>query len=148
MFQETLRLKNPLVILLCLYGKNVPIPFLGITSVKFFCLRRTSERRINSFYLFLLFHIYLQAHAVDKNNIGLIALEMMPYCICGGSLPGLWSACCCTTHSSPWSAVALAGFHPRPTVLHRLLEVRVMQPVKKAQTVCSFCLLLLGKVVL
>lgn len=58
--------------MLYLYGKNVLTPFLRITSIKSFCLRT------HEFYLFLLFRIYLQAHAVDKCNTGLIALGLVP----------------------------------------------------------------------
>lgn len=89
-----------------------------MTSVKSFCPRRTSERRTHSFYLFLLFHIYLQARAVDKYNTGLIALEICLACVWWLSA---WLVKCTLlqhgpslTHSSPWSAVAVAGCHPRP----------------------------------
>lgn len=148
MFQEMPRLKREFR-----YSFMGQMYFLGMSSVKSFCPRRTSERRTHSFYLFLLFHMYLQARAVDKYNTGLIALEMVP-CLYVWWLSAwivkhtLLQHAASLTLSGPWSAVAVAGCHPRPSVQHKVWEVRVTQPVKEAQPVGSFCFVLLGKVVL
>jgi len=138
--------------LLYLFGKDVLTPFLGITNVKSFCQRRTSERRTHSLHVFLLFCICLQARAVEKCNRAFIALQMMP---CLYVWLSAWLVRCTLlqrvaslTRSGPWSAVAVAGCHPRPSVRHRVWEVQVTQPVKVAQPVGLFCFLLLGKVVL
>lgn len=58
------------------------------------------------------------------------------------------AAVCCITHSGSWSAVAVAGCYPRPSVQQRVWEVQLTQPVKEAQPVGSFCFLSVGKVVL
>lgn len=123
MFQEMPRLKKGFS-----YSFMGQMYFLGMSSVKSFCPRRTSERRTHSFYLFLLFHMYLQAHAVAKYNTGLIALEMVP-CLyvwwlsawlvkhtllqhAASLTNSLWSmvcSCCCRMSSQALCAAQGAG---------------------------------------